>query len=68
VFNADAGYQLASGLRIQVSLLNLFNTRASDIQYYYASRLQGEPSEGVDDVHFHPVEPRQIRASLSWGL
>ncbi len=68
VFNADAGYQLASGFRVQVSLLNLLNTPASDIQYYYASRLQGEPFEGVDDVHFHPVEPRQIRASLSWGL
>ncbi len=68
LFNTDLGYLLASGLRLQVSLLNLFNTRASDIQYYYTSRLQGEPVEGVNDVHFHPVEPRQIRASLAWGL
>ena len=68
LFNADLGYLLASGLRLQVSLLNLFNSRASDIQYYYASRLQGEPAEGVNDVHFHPVEPRQIRASVAWGL
>ena len=62
------GYQLASGLRLQVSILNLFDARASDIQYYYTSRLQGEPVEGVDDVHFHPVEPRQIRVMLAWGL
>ncbi len=68
LFNADLGYQLASGLRLQVSILNLFGARASDIQYYYASRLQGEPVEGVNDVHFHPVEPRQIRAMLAWGL
>ena len=68
LFNADIGYQLASGLRFQVSLLNLFDTRASDIQYYYASRLEGEPAEGINDVHFHPVEPRQVRAMLSWGL
>jgi hypothetical protein len=68
LLNADLGYQLASGLRLQVSLLNLFNSRASDIQYYYTSRLLGEPVEGVNDVHFHPVEPLQIRAYLAWGL
>ena len=25
-------------------------------------------ADGVDDVHFHPVEPRQVRVSLGWGL
>jgi hypothetical protein len=25
--------------------------------YYYTSRLSGEPAEGVNDIHFHPVEP-----------
>jgi len=68
LFNADLGYLLPSGVRLQVSLLNLFNTRASDIQYYYTSRLPGEPAGGVDDIHFHPVEHRQIRVSLGWGL
>ena len=68
LFNADAGWQLDSGLRIQVSLLNVFDARESDIQYYYTSRLRGEPAEGVDDVHFHPAEPRQLRVSLGWGL
>ncbi len=68
LFNAEAGWQLDSGLRIQVSLLNVFDARESDIQYYYTSRLRGEPTEGVDDVHFHPAEPRQLRVSLGWGL
>lgn len=68
LLNADVGYQLASGLRLQVSVFNLLNSRDADIQYYYTSRLQGEPAAGVDDIHFHPVEPRQLRASLSWGL
>ena len=27
--------------------------------------LQGEPAEGVNDVHFHPVEPRALRATLA---
>lgn len=64
--NADAGYVFLSGLRVQVSMLNVFNSKADDIQYYYASRLQGEAAEGVDDVHFHPAEPRQLRFSLGW--
>ncbi|MBC8087222.1 MAG: TonB-dependent receptor [Phycisphaerae bacterium] len=64
--NADAGYVFAGGLRVQVSMLNVFNSKADDIQYYYASRLKGEPAEGVDDVHFHPAEPRQLRFSVGW--
>ena len=64
--NADVGYLLRSGLRVQVSVLNLTDSRADDIQYFYASRLPGEASGGVEDVHFHPVEPRQVRASLGW--
>ena len=35
--------------------------RASD-----GARRRGA-SAGVEDVHFHPVEPRQIRVTLSWG-
>ena len=65
--NAEVGL-LRSALRLQLSVLNLFNEVASDIEYYYTSRLGGEPVSGVDDLHFHPVEPRQIRLSLGWGL
>jgi hypothetical protein len=67
LLNADVGYRF-SAFRLQVSLLNLLNRRANDIQYYYPSRLRGESGDGVDDVHFHPVEPRQIRIALSRGL
>jgi hypothetical protein len=63
---ADFGYRLKSGVMLQATVLNLLNDRADDIQYYYASRLQGEPAEGSNDVHFHPVEPRQLRLSLEW--
>ncbi len=66
--NGDLGYRSARGLRLQLNVLNLLNSRASDIQYYYTSRLAGEPAAGVGDVHFHPVEPRQVRVSLGWGL
>ena len=38
--NADAGF-FVSGARLQLSVLNLLNQRANDIQYYYSSRLPG---------------------------
>ena len=66
--NADVGYRFRSGTRIQVSMLNVLNGKADDIQYAYASRLKGETSDGVDDVHFHPAEPRQVRLSIDWRL
>ena len=41
--------------------------RHSEIEYYYASRLFGEAAGGVDDVHFHPIEPRQFRLTITVG-
>jgi hypothetical protein len=66
LLNAEAGYQFASGTRLQATVLNLANAPADDIQYFYASRLRGGPAGGVGDVHSHPVEPRQVRLSLGW--
>ncbi|HEU4473823.1 MAG TPA: TonB-dependent receptor [Gemmatimonadales bacterium] len=68
LLGAEAGYQLASGIRLEASVLNLLNARSNDIEYYYASRLPGEPADGVEDIHLHPVEPRQVRVMLAWGL
>ena len=68
VVNADGGYLLAAGVRVQLTLLNMFNSLGDDIDYYYASRLPGEPAAGVMDQHLHPIEPRQLRVSVSWGL
>ena len=42
--------------------------KASDIDYFYTSRLPGEPAEGVDDIHFHPVLPRTARLNLIVGF
>jgi hypothetical protein len=68
LINADAGVRLVRGLMLQATLLNVLNSRAADIQYFYPSRLPGEAAGGIDDVHFHPVEPRQLRASLGWAF
>ena len=62
--NAQAGYQVRRGLRVAVDVFNLTDARASDIDYFYTSRLPGEPEGGVDDIHFHPALPRTARVSL----
>jgi hypothetical protein len=49
-------------------ILNLLNNADDDIQYFYTSRLQGEPAEGVDDFHIHPMEPRTWRLGLRVAL
>jgi hypothetical protein len=67
LLNLNLGYRLGS-VRLELSLLNLLDEEHSDIQYWFESRLAGEPAGGVEDVHFHPAEPRQLRVSLSWGL
>ena len=63
--NVNTGFQLGPG-RLTLSVLNAFDEMHSDIQYYYTSRLAGEPLDGVADVHFHPAEPRQIRLGFTW--
>lgn len=59
------GHKLRPNLRLALDVFNLFDREGSDIDYYYASRLKGEPAAGVDDLHFHPVEPRSLRVSLT---
>jgi TonB family protein len=74
VVNALVGYRVG---RYEVSFeaLNLLDSKADDIAYYYPSRLpnalatsrggQPEPAAGVDDFVIHPMEPFQVRGSLT---
>ena len=66
--NALLGYELMRGLRAQVEIFNLFDAKVSDIDYFYASRLPGEPAGGVEDVHFHPTQPRSARVAVVFGF
>jgi hypothetical protein len=63
VLNLQAGYRFGRRLKLQVALLNALDSSDNDITYFYESRLAGEPAP-VEDYHFHPVEPRQVRVSL----
>lgn len=61
--NLEAGYRLGERWRISVALYNAFDSQGNDITYYYESQLASE-AEPVEDVHFHPVEPRTLRLTL----
>lgn len=65
IFNARAGFKFDNGLRLQLDVLNLFNARTNQIEYYYLSRLPGEPIDGVAGRHVHPAEPLAVRLSLA---
>ena len=65
VVNFEAGYKSA-GFDFRLDVLNLLDSKADDITYWYASRLRGEPAAGMDDYHFHPIEPRDLRAYFTW--
>ncbi len=64
--NLNVGYRVG-GARLTLSVLNVLDRRHSDVQYFYRSRLRGEPASGAADLHFHPAEPRQVRIGLAWG-
>jgi outer membrane receptor protein involved in Fe transport len=62
--SARLGYKFDDGLIVRVDGFNLLNEKSSQIDYYYASRLASEAAE-VNDIHFHPLEPRSFRLSLT---
>ena len=59
------GYKINADTKLALDVFNLFNRKASDIDYYYASRLPGEAAQGVNDIHTHPAEPRSVRVTLN---
>ncbi len=62
--NAQVGYR-TKDWEVALECLNLLDRNDNDIEYYYPSRLSSEVS-AVDDVHFHPAEPRMVRVKISY--
>jgi outer membrane receptor protein involved in Fe transport len=65
--NLKVGFRLDRKITLSLDVLNLFNRRVSDIDYYYESRLKSE-SLPVADIHTHPSEPRTLRLGLRVAL
>jgi hypothetical protein len=51
-----------------VDVLNLLDSKDHDVDYFYASRLPGEPEEGIEDIHYHIFQPRSVRLSLRYAI
>ena len=64
IVNLGATYDIGP-VSLSLDLLNALDAEDADITYFFESQLSGEAS-GVDDIHLHPVEPRQLRASVRY--
>jgi hypothetical protein len=62
--NGRIGYRVTAHLKLEVEGFNLVNRRDSAVDYFYVSRLKGEAGAS-GDVHFHPIEARSFRVTLS---
>ena len=62
--SARLGYRVTPRVRLDVDVFNVLDAEVSDIDYFYTSRLPGEPAGGFDDVHFHPVGGRAFRVGI----
>ena len=62
--NGRVGYKINGHMKIELEAFNLANRRDSAIDYFYESRRKGEVTAS-EDVHFHPVESRSFRVTLS---
>jgi hypothetical protein len=49
-----------------VAVENLFDVDYREAQFFFTSRLRGEPATGVDDIHFTPGQPRAISGGIAW--
>ena len=63
--NTRVGYRVTPRVRLELDVFNILDAAVSDIDYFYTSRLPGEPAGGVGDVHFHPVEKRAFRVGIA---
>ena len=66
LLNGRIGVRVTDSLSMAVDAFNLLDREDDDIAYFYPSRLPGEPTEGFEDVHFHPMEKPSVRLSLIW--
>ncbi|MDP9003944.1 MAG: HupE/UreJ family protein [Verrucomicrobiota bacterium] len=64
-FDGRVGWSFRN-VQLTVDVLNIFDKKNTDVSYFYTSRLPGEASEGVDDFHVHPAEPRTVRFSATY--
>ena len=64
LLNAQVGYKINKTWTVSAEVLNLLNRRNHDIDYAYESRITPASASNTE-IHFHPVEPIQVRFALT---
>ncbi len=67
--NVKLGYRFSPRLQVAVDVLNVFNRRGNDIEYWGGACTRSEQADGscnggIDGRLVHPLEPRTLRVSL----
>jgi outer membrane receptor protein involved in Fe transport len=65
LFNWTTRYRYKA-LEAFLSIENLTNTEWREAQFFFTSRLPGEPAGGVPDIHFTPGTPRSFLGGLAF--
>jgi len=68
LLNLEVGYKFATNIRLLLDVFNVLDAADSDVDYFYTSRLPGEPLAGIADIHLHPTLPRTARLNLVLGF
>jgi len=64
IFDWTARYRY-KWLEAFVSIENLTNTEYREAQFFFTSRLPGEPATGVPDIHYTPGNPISVMGGLA---
>ena len=67
ISNLRVSRKLSASSTVSLDVLNLFDRKYNDIEYYYATQLKGEAAP-VNDKVVHPGEPRTVRLTLRVGF
>lgn len=67
--NLKLGYRFSPRVQLTLDVLNLFDRKANDIEYWGASCTRSEGSgcnggDGISGRMMHPLEPRTLRAGV----
>jgi len=64
ILNFGAEYDFGNW-ELGIDVLNLLDAEDDDVAFFFESRLPGEVA-GVEDIHFHPANPRTVRAIVKF--
>jgi outer membrane receptor protein involved in Fe transport len=68
ITNVQGGYKFNKHWKLRLDIFNLFDRDDHDIDYAYESRIRdrsGTLQDSLEEIHFHPVEKRSARLTLT---